>query len=391
MHSDTILDSHLYIRPDLTPKANRKFQADTSNKAHLASQLLLYDRIVIPSKDFGIIPILIDWMGLDRFREALDESALGFARPMSILGYAGNGNGISAFVIGESEKLHFDWWQDALFGSMDKAAELQLERQCPFIGAKDRSKLLQLILLCSKSIDWNNDVFMKSIVHESYADIMGHPVLSSFVIRHEPSGTTSVKLPWLTGVSPNQLRVSSLRHIRDGVDLVLRIAEINLEVMMAHIYGECDIGTSDGAQRILERKLYRYGIHPTAESKFMSLIELTGTPDIRPAISSGSMEFAEIMKLRQKKASREFRKWLRNARADDARDLERLYVSSLGNSAAYSSLPSRILRFIITTAVGIINPIAGPVASVVDSFFVEKWLDGYSPKLFLDELGKLPN
>jgi hypothetical protein len=174
------------------------------------------------------------------------------------------------------------------------------------------------------------------------------------------------------------------------VELVLRIAEINLEILMAEIYGQCDIGTSDGAERILEHKLTRAGIQPSTESKFLSLIELTGTPDVRVAVSSGLVELSDILSLRNKRASREFRKWLRNANPHDARELERMYIKSLGKSSVYDSLPARLLRFIITTTVGILNPIAGPASSVVDSFFVEKWLEGYSPKLFLDELGKLP-
>ena len=61
MQSDTILDSFLYIRLDLnhTDKANGEFRKDASKKGHLANQLLLYDQIVIPTKDFGIVPILI--------------------------------------------------------------------------------------------------------------------------------------------------------------------------------------------------------------------------------------------------------------------------------------------------------------------------------------------
>jgi hypothetical protein len=396
MHSDTILDSHLYIRLDLdhTAKANGKFEANASNKAYLGNQLLLYDRVVIPTKDFGIIPMLIRWMGLNRFREELERGTFGFARPKSLLGYAGNGNGISGFDIRPSEKSHhFEWWQEATFGSsLDRAIELQLQNQCESIGIKEHSKILQLILACSKPIDWDNPFFMKNIVHETYSDIMDDPWLSNFILLHESSGTKSVnvELPRLSGVGPNQLKVSTIGPIRDGVGLVLRIAEINLEIMMAQIYGNCDIGTSEGAEQIIKGKLTRAGIEPSAVSKFLSLLELTGIPNIGPAITSGSLELSKILDLRQKKVSQEFRKWLRNANASDARELERLYVESLGSTSFFTSLPVRILRFAVTTAVGLVHPIAGTVASAMDSFFIEKWLNGYSPKLFLNELGKLP-
>ena len=392
MTSDTILDSLLYIRLDLdhSDKANGQFRTDATKKAHLASQLLLYDRVVLPTKDFGIIPILIDWLGTDGLVEALEQSVLGFAHLPSIMGYAGNGNGIGMFAVHGSDKLRFQWWQDAMFGPMEEAPELQMKHKCPFIDSQERSRLVQNILSSSKEINGENELFMKAIAHESYSDIIADAGLSSFVLLHEPPGATSAKLPRLTGVNPNQIRVLSLKHIRDGIDVVLRVADINLGILVAQIYGQCDIGTSEGAERLLASKLSRSGIKPSLASKFVSLHELSEVPDIRLAVSSGSASVGDILTLRNTRASKEFRKWLRNAEAQDGRELERLYVRTLAGSSLSRSLPFRILRFALTTAAGLI-PFVGPLVSVVDSFFVDKWIHGYSPKLFLDQLGRLPN
>jgi hypothetical protein len=62
MKSDSIIDSRLFIRLDLdiSLKINLLFQINLSNVSHLANQLLLYEKIVIPTKDFGIVPILIN-------------------------------------------------------------------------------------------------------------------------------------------------------------------------------------------------------------------------------------------------------------------------------------------------------------------------------------------
>lgn len=54
------------------------------------------------------------------------------------------------------------------------------------------------------------------------------------------------------------------------------------------------------------------------------------------------------------------------------------------------SLPFKTVRFVITTAVGTIEPISGVCMGAVDSFFIDKWLKGFSPKLFIDQLRKLP-
>ena len=54
-----------------------------------------------------------------------------------------------------------------------------------------------------------------------------------------------------------------------------------------------------------------------------------------------------------------------------------------------TTLPTRVIRFAITTTSGILNPVLGATTSILDSFFVDKWLKGFSPKLFLDELQEL--
>jgi hypothetical protein len=392
MQSDTMLDSRMYVRLDLgfAPEANRRFQDNRANQGHLANQLLLYDRVVIPTKDFGIVPVLIAWLGAERFRECLREGTFGFARPMSLLGYAGNGGGINAFTINSTKEKPFEWWQEAIFGAVESAVELQLKNQWTSISSKEKSELFDLILGCTKSIAWDNDIFMKRIVHESYTDIKNDRFLSDFVLSKERSRDKPVDLRQLSGVNPNQFRISGLTAIRDGVDVVLRVAEINMEILLAHLYQECDIGTSEGAEILLQGKLLRCGIQPSVAKKFLSLVELRGVPDIRRGVESGSVTLCDILALRKKKVSREFRQWLRSCDAKDGRELERIYVSALESSGKYSSLPARVLRFIVTTAAGVLHPIAGPLMNAIDSFFVEKWLAGYSPKLFLNEVARLP-
>jgi len=112
--------------------------------------------------------------------------------------------------------------------------------------------------------------------------------------------------------------------------------------------------------RLLERKLIRSGIYPSSESRFLSLLELAGIPDINAAVVSRTLGLRDIFTLRNESVASEFRKWLRKASAHDARELERLYIKALGGSDLSTSLPIRALRFAITTCAGFI-PFAGPV------------------------------
>jgi len=392
MTSESIIDNRLFVRLDLdhSLRANSFFQTNIANRAHLASQLLLYDAIIIPTIDFGIIPILINWFGLKDFEAALESSALKFVRRKGILGYVGNGNGISTFTILPSENMVFEWWQEAVFGeNSETSVELQLKQMCPFISGKQRQKLTEKVVSHSTALTYNNDFFMKNIVHESYTDIMENERLSKLVLAEAKKKDKAINLTWLNGVRPNQLRVLGQEGlIKDAVDLVLRVAEINMEIVMATAAGNADIFTSAGSEDVLAKKLSRCKLDKSLLESFISLLELNSIPDIRHAVISGDVDLSTIWSLRQERISSKFRKWLREADPQNGRDLEKAYVHVLGKSTLADSLPVRSIRFAITSIAGL-NSIIGLVAGAVDNFFVDKWLSGYSPKLLLDELSKL--
>lgn len=390
MTSKSIVDNRLFVRLDLdhSLRANSFFQTNAVNRAHLASQILLYDTVIIPTVDFGIIPTLINWFGVKDFENAIESSTIKFIRRKGILGYAGNGNGISTFLIRPGENMTFKWWQEAVFGDdSEKSIAIQLKQMCPFISKKQRQKLIELVVSHSTVLDYDNEFFMKNIVHESYTDIMNDKSLSNFV--SSKSKERAIKLNWLENVGPDKMRVLGQEGlIDDAVDLVLRVAEVNMEIVMATSVGNADIFTSDGAEKILVNKLSRSEVDKSLLANFISLLELINIPDIRQAIISDDINLSEIWSIREKRISSKFRKWLREANPQDNRDLEKAYVQVLGKSSLAESLPVRSIRFAVTTIAGV-NPIAGFVAGFIDNFFVDKWLSGYSPKLFLDELSNL--
>ncbi len=392
MTSPSIIDNRLFVRLDLdhSLRANSFFQSDVSNRAHLASQLLLYDAIIIPTIDYGIIPTLINWFGLKYFEAALETSALNFVRRKGILGYAGNGNGISTFSILPGENKVFNWWQEAIFGeNSETSVEIQLKQMCPFISKKQRHKLIGQVISHSTVLTYDNDFFMKNIVHESYTDIMNNERLSKYVLARAKKKNKAINLTWINGIGPDQLRVlGQERLINDAVDLVLCIAEINMEIVMATAAGNADIFTSEGADEILVKKLSRCKLDKSLLESFISLLELNNIPDIRYAVKSDDIDLSKIWSIREKKVSSNFRKWLRESNPQSGRDLEKAYVQVLGRNTLADTLPIRSIRFAITSIAGL-NPIIGLVAGFADNFFVDKWLSGYSPKLFFDELSKL--
>ena len=219
MFSNSIVDSRLSINHSLehTLRANSFFLTNRANLAHLANQLLLYDKIAIPTKDFGIVPILIYWFGLRNFEKILKQDFIFFLHRPGIFGYVGNGNGLSEFVIEPSKERSFEWWQEALFGDMAKAIELQITYLCPFISRKRKTKLTHLVVEHSRPIEYDNDFFMKYIVHETYTDIKQDLDLTAFIskLSGNPKRLDLTRIP---GVAPNQAKVLDTDGIKQPAD-----------------------------------------------------------------------------------------------------------------------------------------------------------------------------
>lgn len=378
-----ILDSSLWIRLESlgTPRANEAARLDSELRAHLGAQLLLYDTVVIPTKDFAIVPILATWCGIDGLNQLLETEAVAFVWMPTQVGYGGNGAGLISVAVDEPDTGWRNLPQAARWGAMPESIEAQVQYSLPALGSLKRSALSSLVL------DRSSEAPRVAIVDETYRDIVDNPHLMRFVLQNEPTGTSEVQPNKLSGIAANQVRVLG-HEIRDGIDLSIRIAELNTEIAMGASLDDCDLGTSRGANVLLGEKLKRIGATPAQLSGFLSILDLERIPDIRPPIARGEVTLCDVIRLRGRRRARLFRRWLHDMDAREPRELERLYVKAVGKQAA--SWPSRLLRAFVMAASGLVDPIGGFAVAAGDSLFVDKWLRGYSPKLFLEDLRALP-
>lgn len=391
MNTSSIVDTRLYISLGLRPSLinNSLFLVDLRSKSHLASQLLIYDDIIIPTKDFGIIPALVNWMGLNAFREAIKKGIISFLHRKDMLAYVGNGNGISQITLSETEKKKFSWWQKALFGEKEEAIDLQLKYRCGFLDKKERNIIIGDVSDKCSSLKFEKDDFNEKIIHETYTDILKSEALSSIVLSLSTQEQEAIDLDRLPEVKANQVRVFDVWQMRDTVDLVLKIAEINITLYMGLFLRESDLLMPAGVEPILKDKLVRDGLKVNNIDDFASLLELNNLPDLRVAMESELLTFSEIWKLRKKGNAKRFRRWIKKGSPKDARELEKMYVDNLKGKAFVNALPLRAIKFLVAAGVGLYDPSAGLTASAIDSFFVDKLVKGYNPRLFIDEIGKL--
>jgi hypothetical protein len=388
---DSIVDSQMWIRLDLdiAVKANIMYQVNSIHRSHFLTTLLLYEKIYIPTKDFGIVPVLITWLGLNNFLSLIKSDSLGFLYLPSIIGYGGGGKGLSLIEIFDKKETPFAWHQAATFSTSDISIELQIANQCPFISKVERSKLCRLILESTINLELNEEFFQKNIVEETYNDIIHSDYLCSLLSIENHSNSKEQFINNLPNINNNQYKILGMNPVSDSIDYVLRIAEINLELIFGQTTANSDIGTSLGAERLLLNKLKRRNVNQAVINGFFRLMELNNLPDIDQTLISGIFSIKDYIKIRNSRNAQLFRKWLRKCNVDDSRELEKMYVDILRKISNINNLPIKLLRFFTTNSIGLLEPFSGMTIAAIDSLLIEKLLSGYNPSLFINDLSKI--
>jgi hypothetical protein len=130
----------------------------------------------------------------------------------------------------------------------------------------------------------------------------------------------------------------------------------------------------------------------TASQLFASLRAIADIPDIGEGVLANQIPIDLVIKMRNTQDGKAFRKWFHDNCRSDPAVVAREYCKLLRDLPKSESLPARVLRFILTSAVGAIPGIGaflGPAAGAVDSFFLQKWLRGSSPKFFIEKLSQI--
>jgi hypothetical protein len=110
-------------------------------------------------------------------------------------------------------------------------------------------------------------------------------------------------------------------------------------------------------------------------------------PDVGEALLVGAVSVRELLRLSESTDGRQFRDWFHENCRSNTIVTAREYTKLLKETPKIQSVPSKVLRFIATTALGSV-PYLGTAAGAIDSFFIERWLRGASPKYFLDAIAR---
>jgi hypothetical protein len=387
----SILDSQLLIKIglDFTPSTTLRFAETAWRKSHIANQLLLYDRLVLPTHDCSIVPVLIKWLGLSESVALLESKAIGFIRMTHLIGYSATFNGIVSFRIGLSETRPQwnGWWDAAMFGdSLADSIDLQLKNHCPNLSKACRAGLVAKVVAATIEVGPSALHFEKDIATETYRDLDSAPLLRNHALELAGRPNGGIDLRHLPEDSGGQCRCLHDGPIDDSIDLVLRVAELNLQLKLAALARTSDLIVDTRAPYVLTEKLRRDGVGVAKLSGFQQILKLAQLPDVGAAFGRGQISARELFELRESRECTRFRQWLTKAAPEDALELVTLFQSSITSAGIVSTLPMRVARWVLTTTWGFVAPVSGTVASLVDGFFLDRWLNRSAPKLLLDRI-----
>jgi hypothetical protein len=183
-------------------------------------------------------------------------------------------------------------------------------------------------------------------------------------------------------------RINSLRSdsVADSdvtvASLLSSILTARADLAVASYYGG-DFRTSRVSSEILRVKhedlLRRSGINSSEISEFKEVV-LTELPGVAEVLDSGERRAEDFFDLLA--ASSKFASWTSGLSPDEK--LVGEYFRAAASSGWLGSLPIKSTRIVIGTAVGVLNPIAGIIASLADSFVVDKLFGGWRPSHFVD-------
>lgn len=387
-----ILNSQLLIYPSNFVKAEAGVNELGSNsyvKGEFAEKLLLYDRVIIPTFDFSVFPVLIVWLGSDTLERLIDQGAITFVRHIGFIGYLGQDGLVMFKVEALSPVSSRQSWAKAAFGSIGEAVDFWIYRSTKKPGPEQRQRIVDKTVSSTHTISLTDELWNGAVKTETYRDILEGPLS-----KHFPPDVELGKLPGIAAGKLVNTDIYGQRQQPPGVDLVLRVAYTNFELYLAHAAEEADLISSFGIDLLLRSKIERMlkkakRQHRAKRSSeaFSSILRLNRMIDVGSVVAAGQLGFDEIAKIRSGNRAKEFRRWFHTNVASNPDEACREYVEAIQRPNLTDKLPSKIIRFVVVSLLGRI-PILGDAVSLADSFVLDRFLGGYSPKFFIDELRK---
>jgi hypothetical protein len=340
--------------------------------------ILLHDEIIIPIQDYSSVTALLHLLGEDIVIKLLELGVLKFVRLMGVMVYM-RGSEEEGGNLVAIESVH----NRPVAFSAPKSQAINTAFSVLGTEVKNRDLLLTLLIQATEEISMGSIV--DEIRDETYQDLKKTPLWrNSYSL-----GDTELKR--FPGIEPFQVRFLGLtsKPNKNVIDALLSIALTNTELRLAQKLECIDSSTASPVGRVLKLKAQRTFKNFESEKAFTYLREIAAITNIGEAVLNDRSLFMNILKLRESRNGEQFRQWFHENCREDKNTIADEYNKLIRGTSLIQSKKNRILRFVVTEALGftpVIGPIIGLAAGAADSFFIEKLLKGNSPKFFIDDL-----
>ena len=165
---------------------------------------------------------------------------------------------------------------------------------------------------------------------------------------------------------------------------ILRLHELNTVVVTAGLLGANALKT-DGEISVLMGKKCASVFDDNLKdgvTAIQSILHKKGFLDLGELFYNQVIDLEDILKLRNSLQGKLFRYWAMNDEYDEAQmqmDIMNSVHTVLGAKL------SGAIRFVACSALGLVSSIPGIAASAIDSFILNKILNGWHPNFFLDD------
>lgn len=177
----------------------------------------------------------------------------------------------------------------------------------------------------------------------------------------------------------NQFGISSKGFTAKKALTSLRICDILTGYALQQRLEVSAISQDSFSKDYANSKLFISNVKSETTDCFETIIKMKGVPNLYKLFTDGVIAFDDILKIREKYSAKTFRSWIEDKEYDQVEVTKELL------KPCKSTITSKAISFVYPNVIGLINPVAGIIASATDSFFLNLISNKWNPKLFLDD------
>lgn len=317
--------------------------------ATLLENIMIFDKVYLDIMDFPVIVDMLYKIDKDITIQLLKNGNLSFINMNEIIiaTHKINNNRYSLAFMSTGNSLYID--------NIQKLKEILFKS---FTYKKEIIPYLKIILDNSKYIDFDYKSIGKMLVD---------------LTNEELKAATYLPL----GINENYVINKQNKGVFDAICQVIR------DETIASIFKINTVYHDDILREISQIRFKKY--HHYVNDDFEKLMYLNDIPDIRLLYLDGFLSLADIIKLKNSNEFKVLQKWIFTHQGSV--DVIKDFYLLTKKQSKLDSIPVKTIRFLATTLAGVINPIVGTGASIVDTFGIDKF-KGLTPNMFFDKLSK---